>query len=897
MDVYFTNNVEKSNKMFFFALSSMRTNSIKYIFYVALIYLSAVCSVYGQTQKLQHDSLRSIHLQEVVVTAVQPDSPDTRSIIGQDAIRHIQATELSGLTQLLPGVLTRNPDLNTPSAFTIRSVSTYDPTNALGTAVLVDGVRMNNNTNMQQVALGGVGPLYNSSALSGFDLRSISPSSIESVEVIRGVPSVRYGDVTSGVVLVKSKAGLQPYMAGIRFTANEKLLSMGKGVKLGAHGGLFYLGVDYAFSNQDARQPEQAFQRIGVQASYAKDFSSATLRMNFRGFHMQDKDEKGANMLEGEYQKALSQGISFSVNGEWNLKKPWLTSLEYEAGLTYGYQKNHSNIYNSGTQQVTTYETNIGEHAGVFLPPNYFSYLSVEGKPISADASLIANLRNTIYNKVYNHFLLGVSMSMEGNRGKGINFDPLTPPVELIGSRTRSYRDIPFVHHYTAFAENRMTLQTGGMRTELQTGVRFNYLQTESLHYAPTVEPRANIRHVLWEQREDGYLNSFSIRVGWGLMRKMPVLAYLYPDRSYTDKNCFTYNDVENNHRLTVMYTHISDKTFNSQLRLPVNNKFELGINLKMKGITADVVWFREHLRNGFCTTQQAEPFTYRRYSSLIDKGECPELTDKGVMNGGELLPYISNTTFSLYQSPQNGIEQRKEGVEYILDMGRWKSLSSTFLISGSYIEVEEQNNALSASYPQVELNGKPYPYVGIYEATSLLSNLRTWQLCSSRFQCITQIPSIGLITTLTLQAVWMDKQRRGMSSNYDNPVYLADEQGNRLEGNPMTDTEHRKRLNPVYYMDGDGSLHRFTQEMAADNRYADMVLDAGTFTAFQEDSFGPYFLLNLRVTKKIGKHVSVAFCANNLTRSNPKRLARSTQQYSLLNPDLYYGAEVNIQF
>lgn len=859
----------------------MRRNYIYTLFYISLILLSGICPVQGQVQTVPFDSLRNIRLQEVVVTAVQSDAPDSRSVIGQDAIRHIQVTDLSGLTQLLPGVLTRNPDLNTPAVFTIRNISHNDATNALGTAVLVDGLRMNNNSNMQQAALGGVGKLFNSSALSGFDVRSISPSSIETVEVIRGVPSARYGDVTSGVVLVKSKAGVQPYMAGIRFTATEKLFSVGKGVGLGTYGGAFYVGADYALSTQDARQPEQTFQRIGIQASFAKDFPSATLRMSFRGFHIQDEDEKGSDMLDGEYQKAVSQGVSFSVSGQWNLDKCWLTSLEYDAGVTYGYQKNQSNIYNSGTQQVTTYELQVGEHTGIFLSPNYFAHLSVEGKPFTAEASLIGNFRHSIYNKVYNHFSLGVGVGSEGNRGEGFLFNPLSPPVELIGIRTRSYRDIPFVTNYNAFIENKVTLQTGGMRTELQTGIRLNYLQTKSLHYAPTIEPRANIRQVLWEQTEDGYSNNLNIRAGWGLMRKMPVLAYLYPDKSYTDKNCFTYNNADNGQRLTVLHTYVTDQTFNPQLRLPVNNKFELGVNLKIKGITADIVWFKEHLRNGFCVSQQAEPFAYRRYATLIGKGERPELTDKGVMNDGELLSYTSNSTFALYTRPENGIEQRKEGVEYTLDLGRWRSLNSSFLVSGSYIKMEEKNNTLIASYPQVELNGKSYPYVGIYEATGLLSNLHTWQLCSSRFQCITQIPALGLITTLALQAVWMDKQRRGLESSYDS----------------MNDTEQRKRLNPVYYMDGEGSLHRFTQEMATDKRFADLVLEAGTSTAFQEDSYGSYFLLNLRVTKKIGKHVSIAFCANNLTRSNPKKLARSTQQYSLLNPELYYGAEVNIQF
>lgn len=868
------------------------------IFYLFSIWLSGLSVVRGQTHFSLKDSLQNVSLREVVVTAVQPDASDTRSIIGREAIRHVQAADLSGLSQLLPGVLTRNPNLNAPAVFTVRSISHEDPVNALGTAVVVDGVRMNNNVNMQQTVLGSSGKLFNSSALSGFDVRSLSPSSIESVEIIRGVPSVRYGDVTSGVVIVKSKAGMQPFTAGLRFTANEKSFSAGKGFALENDGGTLYLGTDYALSNQDTRQPERTFRRIGIQAAYAKDFPSAMVRMNLRGYFMQDKDEKGKNMLDDEYQKTIGRGVSFSADGRWHLKKLWITSLEYEAGLTYGYQKNQSSVYYSGTQQVTTYKTQEGEHTGIFLPPNYFSKLSVEGKPFSADVSLVANLRKSAgSNKLYNHFSLGVGIGTEGNRGKGIRFDSLNPPVEMIGARIRSYRNIPFVYHYSFFAENRVFFRTGRLRTELQTGVRFNYLHTGSLRYTPTVEPRANVRQILWEQKKNGSLNSFSIRAGWGLMRKMPVLAYLYPDKAYADENCFTYNDAKNDRRLTVLHTFVTEGTFNSQLRLPVNHKFELGANLRVKGRSVDIVWFREHLKNGFGSAQQAEPFSYRRYSMLTGKGENPEFTGEGIRNNGELLSYTTNTAFALYMRPENGIEQRKQGIEYTLDLGRWKSLRSSFLISGSYIKVQEKDNSLSAYYPQVELNGKPYLYVGIYETSGSLSNLWIRQLCSSRFQCITQIPGIGLITTLTLQAVWMDKHSRRMESNYDNPVYLADGSGNRLNGNPMTDTEHRKRLNPVYYLDGNGNKHRFTPEMATDQRFADLVMDAGSLTAFQEDSFGAYFLLNLRITKKIGKHVSIAFCANNLTRSNPKRLARSTQQYSLLNPELYYGAEVYIQF
>lgn len=763
------------------------------IVYMGVLLLSVPGDVYGQMAR--RDSARTVRLQEVVVTAVQAATPESRSVIGRDAIRHVQAMDLSDLSQLLPGVLSRNPDLNRPAAFTIRSISGEDPVNAMGTGIWVDGLRMNNNVNMQQCTLEPAGKLFNSAALSGYDVRCLSPTSIERVEVIRGVPSVRYGDVTSGAVVVQSRAGVQPFTAGLRFTATEKLVSAGKGMSLGGDGGTLYAGADYTLSTPDVRKPEQAFRRWGMHAAYAKDFAKATLRMNFRGYYMHDKEERGNNTVDGEYQTALHGGLAFSARGRWNVKKPWLTSLEYTAGLNMEFQKNRSAVYYSGTRQVATYATRPGEHAGVFLSPNYFTNLSVEGKPLTADASLIAHWEHTIYNKVYHHGMVGMEAGTEGNRGRGISFDPLTPPQSMAGLRKRSYKDLPFVHRYAAFAESRMRVHAGKMETEVQAGVRINKLQAGAVKYAPTIEPRINLRQVLWQGKEEPIRNSFSIRAGWGLMYKMPVLAYLYPGKSYTDVTSFTYNDTENDYRMAVMHTFVTDKTFNPGLRLPVNSKVEVGMEWKMKGISAEVVWFREHLRNGYCSVRQAEPFTYRSYSPLVSQGEHPLLTDAGVTNNGALLPYEVNTGYAFYMRPQNGMEQHKVGVEYTVDWGRWRLLSSSFLVSGSYMKIETDAG---------------------------LANLRTEELCSSRFQCITHIPRIGLITSLTLQAVWIDRQ---------------------------------------------------------------------------EDSLRPYFLLNFRLTKEIGQHVSVAFSANNITRANPKRYLRSIRQYSLVNPPLYYGAEVNIQF
>ena len=75
-------------------------------------------------------------------------------------------------------------------------------------------------------------------------------------------------------------------------------------------------------------------------------------------------------------------------------------------------------------------------------------------------------------------------------------------------------------------------------------------------------------------------------------------------------------------------------------------------------------------------------------------------------------------------------------------------------------MNMKEKNTTLSAFHPQIEVNGKPYPYVGIYESSSYTGNLQVWEQFNTRFQCITQLPRIGLIASLTLFQ-WQS-QRRG---------------------------------------------------------------------------------------------------------------------------------------
>ena len=168
----------------------------------------------------------NFRLDEVVVTAkASKAGQSTASTISRTAMDHMQTSSLADLMQLLPGGVVSNPNLSSASTMNIRAFGNYYGDNAesgalnmnsLGTAIIMDGSPISNNANMQSINSAINGSLMSKGDVavgggvppnSGVDLRQISTDNIESVEVIRGIPSAEYGDLTAGAVIVNSKAG------------------------------------------------------------------------------------------------------------------------------------------------------------------------------------------------------------------------------------------------------------------------------------------------------------------------------------------------------------------------------------------------------------------------------------------------------------------------------------------------------------------------------------------------------------------------------------------------------------------------------------------------------------------------------------------------------------------
>ena len=87
----------------------------------------------------------SLALKEVVVTAKQNASgASTSSIIGRQAIDHLQASSLADIMQLIPGKEMGNIDMTQKSNLQLRTLRNNN-TSAFGSSIVVDGVPISNN--------------------------------------------------------------------------------------------------------------------------------------------------------------------------------------------------------------------------------------------------------------------------------------------------------------------------------------------------------------------------------------------------------------------------------------------------------------------------------------------------------------------------------------------------------------------------------------------------------------------------------------------------------------------------------------------------------------------------------------------------------------------------------
>ena len=812
----------------------------------------------------------SLALKEVVVTARQKSSgASTTSMIGRQAIDHLQATSLADIMQLLPGSKMGNTDLTQQSNLQLRALSN-DNTSAFGSSILIDGVPMSNNATMTQ---GG----FSNTAFTGTDLRQISADNIDNVEVVRGIPSAEYGDLTSGLVIVHSKVGVTPWQFKGKINPEMQNYSLGKGFSLDK-AGILNFNFDYAKAWSDPRQKTRSYGRYSLNLGYAYDITRkwhTDTKLRF----MYTKDWNGKDpdaIADGTSNNSKNYTLGLTHNGRLSLDKLFMRTLSYTLGVSLTKIDNSNTSYvssGSGLLPIIT-ATETGYYNVPWITKSYLATGITESRP----GNIYAKINDSFYfkaGKTRKSLKIGADYSVNWNSGRGYyNENDSLPYKPNSNGRPRAFSSIPALHQIAAYAEDNFTWNINKINhLRANVGLRFTSQQPFSNVATTALSPRINVSFAATRWLD--------IRGGIGLNSKTPGLDYLYPDKKYDDRVAANYmpqNDPAA--QLLAYHTQVYNVEYSKGLKNATTTKIELGLDLKLPGNRKlSFLAYRDKTPNGFGSATEYFTYTSNVYTAqsglIVTPGaattinyDSPARQDIVFMTTGR----VGNTNTTV-----------NKGIEFDFDLGEIKPINTSIFFSGAYAETKMWSTDMnSRSVPTVYLstNYSSYnttPFKVVYP--SALDNT-TYRRFLNTLRLVTNIPSLRMVASFTAQAIWYDYSHSYVAS-----------------------------ANPIGYITPDLVYHDITNEMQ--NGYLDMngiyyasapsgissvkISDINIKVSDAVPAKNPItWNLSGRLTKELGKIGGLSLYVNNMMYYEPYLKSSTTTTLTQRNTNTFsYGVEL----
>ena len=840
-----------------------------------------------------HES--SLALDEVVVTAQKAkDGLSTSHNLGRDALNHLQLSNMTDVASLLPGGKTVNPDLTVENTFSLREGGSNLGNSAFGTAVEVDGVRLGNNA-----SFGG---------MQGVDTRSVAVDNIESVEVITGVPSAEYGDLNSGMVKINTRKGRTP--VNVSFSVNPRTYqtSVSKGIDLQEDNGILNVSAEWARAVKKLISPYESYTRSGITLNYSNTFAKvlrfeAGFTGNIGG--MDTKDDPDA--FTGQYKKAKDNVFRANTSLTWLLNRSWITNLKFDASASFNDNISIYHKYESyGSQQPAVHSQKEGYFLADRLPLTYFSDQVTDSKEMDFAASIKYNWHKRWDDKK-SSLKAGVQWKANGNVGQGEYYKD--PSLAANGYRPRPYTDYPFMHNFSAYVEEHLTLPVAQTKLELTAGLRMEnvYIANSLYNNKATFSPRFNAK---WQLAE-----GFSIRGGWGITEKLPSYYILYPKQEYRDIQSFGFSYTEGTSY--IYYTQPYTVRYNPDLKWQRNSNSEFGFDAEFLDTKVSLVGFYNLTRDPYNFLDVYDPFSYdilQRPEGFVMPSD-PQIkvdsqTGMVYLRGGEddywtpMDVKVTDRTFVKSSQQNNGADIRRAGAELIVEFPEITPLNTTFRLDASYTYTSYLNDQLSYYYQNgwshTSLPDRSYQYVGIYAnggSTNAVINGKITHNLDANLTAITHIPQVRLIVTCRLEMSLLRRNRNISRYEGKDYAFTVDQNGKTPTGGDISDGNSYTAVYPVAYMDLDGNVHPFTDAQASDPAFASLILKSANAYTFAQDGYGPYMSANLSITKEIGDHVSLSFFANNFTNSRPYVRSIATGVGAIFTPAFYYGLTCRLKF
>ncbi|MDP4192914.1 MAG: TonB-dependent receptor [Bacteroidota bacterium] len=676
-------------------------------------------------------------------TELLPTDVSTKTTISSGEIEHYQASSIKDVLDLVPGVQMKdNPGIGKTGMVAIRQVSKNgaesDYASTLGTLVVVDGAPVSNNANMQFEKSTGSNT-GGSNVGGGIDLRTIPADNIESIEIVTGLPSVRYGDVTEGLINIKTKIGYQPNRLKIKQNPDTKEANLGGGFALGTDG-LNY-NVNYARSERDIRKTGDEFARLTGQIIYSQVIDDLTINHKFSGQQIfDDEAPKGDAFQTKNYNKSFSLG--YNNWGKYNISEN-SSSLEYNLWLNY----RHENSMKSKLVQSDLRILPNGDTVGA-----YIGKVETRGREWNVGGRLEWN-KVLFTGDVVHKVLCGTDLQYNANTGDGVVVDSVFNYYGMeSGRRSYSFKDIPGQALASIYSEDKMTWHYGfdfnlmlGFRYEMYRPFEFNAKglwgdgDLVRSHQGSFFNPRMNMLIYFSKVNQ--------LRLSAGTSSKSPAMSYLYqrPD-------VFLWRNPDNNHN----YYFSFDRT---------------APNLK-----------------GYRETQYEIAYDHKLFD-FIGTSITAYYKDRKDENETQTVPiyYVSNTNnkttayYVNYSSVYGNYGRTlTKGLEFTLRSNRIKPLNMNFEVNGAYsfsnastgtLKYDSQPEAVKGQIPNGKVPGVQDTLIGFWYPDG-----SQW---SDRFQLNYYLkytlPALGLWVTLRAEQVVFERNQDNTLEPEDYNLLTAD--------------------------------------------------------------------------------------------------------------------------
>ncbi len=855
----------------------------------------------------------NLKLDEVTVTAKRKDNESTTSYtIDRAALDQQQLLNVSDIATLLPGGKTVNATLMSDNRMALRSGSQEKGNASFGTAIEVDGMRLDNNAAAGETA--------------GASTRTISSSNIESIEVVTGIPSVEYGDLSNGVVKVNTRKGKSPFIVEGKLNQHTQQIALNKGFDLGGHDGVLNVSLEHARSFSNAASPHTAYQRNILSLHYMNIFMRETtpltlnvgLTGNIGGYNAESDPD---NELD-DYSKSRDNNLRAHFELNWLLNKKWITNLSLRGSFStadrYSEDYTHTNSATTlanlhateeGYFMATDYDSN--PDAPIILGPTGYWHVKQyhDSKPVNTSLRLKADWTRR-FSKVMNRLMLGAEYKDSRNNGRGTYYEDLRYAPSW---REYRYDNLPALNNIALYAEEKVSISTSKLSTlEITAGLRDDITIINGSEYGTvsSLSPRFNGRYTFWKNRRKRVVSDLVLHAGWGKSVKLPSFQVLYPSPSYYDIEVFRSPSTADNTTVSAWYTRPSKALYNPDLKWQYTNQTDIGIEMNIKGTRVSLSAFHHRTYNPYMATTEYTPFSY--YYTPVSALEGLTIPTDGrtyainpttgtvtVRSADGSTAIVPNNERRFYQSNTryvNASPLDRYGLEWMIDFKQFKALNTSLRFDGNYYYYKSEDETLFASMhnsnTKMTGTGEPYQYIGWYRGTNGTSSAQTSiangaisKTLNLNTTITTHIPKIRLIMALRIEST-LYSYRKSLS-NFEGDVYP---EYYTTWDDPNTMIPFAEKF--LWAKDNDATLY---------NDLQNLVVHPNTAYVMNANRISAYYSANLSVTKEIGDHVSISFYANNFF--NNMKTVHSSQtdlDTSLFSssyiPSYYYGLSLRLK-